>query len=67
MLSIMATGWLKGVAITYLTLLWLPFTPEKLITIPLSIFIQKTIVNIVDIIKTGRVYKIKKYSTLTGV
>ena len=34
-------GWLRGMAITYASILWLPFTPEKLITIPLAIAIQK--------------------------
>lgn len=41
LLAGLATGWLRGVAIGYITLLWLPFSPEKLITIPLSLFIQK--------------------------
>ena len=34
-------GWVRGVAITYAGILWLPFTPEKLITIPLAVWIQK--------------------------
>lgn len=33
--------WAKVVATTYLGVLWLPFTPEKLITIPLTVLIQK--------------------------
>lgn len=41
LLAIIGTGWLRAVAISYITLLWLPFTPEKLITIPLAVFIQK--------------------------
>ena len=33
--------WAKVTATAYLAFLWLPFTPEKLITIPLAVFIQK--------------------------
>lgn len=35
--------WAKAVSGAYLTFLWLPFTPEKLITIPLALFIQKVL------------------------
>jgi len=35
------SGWLRAVAITYASILWLPITPEKLITIPLAIWLQK--------------------------
>lgn len=35
--------WMLGVGTGYVALLWLPCTPEKLITIPLSIFIKKTL------------------------
>lgn len=34
-------GWLRGIALTYAGILWLPFTPEKLITIPFGFYIQK--------------------------
>ena len=33
--------WAKAVSGSYLAFLWLPFTPEKLVTIPLALFIQK--------------------------
>jgi hypothetical protein len=33
--------WMQVVATSYLAVLWLPCTPEKLITIPLSVFIYK--------------------------
>ena len=33
-------GWAKGIGTTYLAFLWMPFTPEKLITLPLAIFLQ---------------------------
>ena len=36
-------AWAKAVSGAYLTFLWLPFTPEKLITIPLALFIQKVL------------------------
>ena len=41
LLAALASGWLRGIALAYIGLLWLPITPEKLITIPLSIFIQR--------------------------
>ena len=34
-------GWLKIVSSTYIAFLYLPFTVEKIITIPLSIFFQE--------------------------
>lgn len=34
-------NWMQVVATGYLAVLWLPITPEKLITIPLSLFIYK--------------------------
>jgi hypothetical protein len=37
--------WMITVSSVYLGVLWLPITPEKLITIPLSIFIQKLLFN----------------------
>lgn len=36
-------NWLAGVAGSYVAFLYLPFTPEKLITIPLAILICKII------------------------
>lgn len=41
LLVAIGSGWLRGLALTYIGLLWLPFTPEKIITIPLALFIQK--------------------------
>ena len=38
--SIVGKGWIKGVAIGWLAFLWLPCCPEKLITIPLSIWLH---------------------------
>ena len=38
-------GWMWKVGTSYLAFLWLPFTPEKLITIPLSILVHKIIFN----------------------
>lgn len=43
LLIIIGKGWLRAVAITYAGILWLPFTPEKLITIPLALWLQKII------------------------
>lgn len=33
--------WMKIVGTSYLAFLWMPFTPEKLVTIPISMFIYK--------------------------
>ena len=33
--------WMAIVGTSYVAFLWLPFTPEKLITIPLSVFLHK--------------------------
>lgn len=33
--------WAFSVGASYLALLWMPFTPEKLVTIPLAFLIQK--------------------------
>lgn len=33
--------WLFGIGIGYLTALWIPFTPEKIITVIISIFLLK--------------------------
>lgn len=32
-------GWAEAVASAYLALLWLPWTPEKVITIPIAIYL----------------------------
>ena len=37
----MKIKWMQVTATSYLAILWLPCTPEKLITIPLSVFIYK--------------------------
>ena len=39
--TIVGNGWLVGISTGYLSLLWLPCTPEKLLTIPLAIIILK--------------------------
>lgn len=39
--SIIGHGWIRGVAIGWLTFLWMPWCPEKLITIPLAIWLHK--------------------------
>lgn len=33
--------WMLAIGTSYVAILWLPCTPEKLITIPLAIFIKK--------------------------
>ena len=33
--------WMIAIGTAYLTFLWLPFTPEKLVTIPIAVFIKK--------------------------
>lgn len=33
--------WMSAVGTSYVAILWLPCTPEKIITIPLSVFIKK--------------------------
>lgn len=33
--------WMSAVGASYVGILWLPCTPEKLITIPLAVFIKK--------------------------
>ncbi len=39
--TIFKSGWLATIAGAYLALLWLPFTPEKIITLMLSIILLK--------------------------
>ena len=36
-------GWMLAVGTTYMAFLWMPFTPEKLITIPIALFLVKII------------------------
>lgn len=35
--------WMLGIASGYLALMWLPFTPEKIITVAIAIFLLKLI------------------------
>ena len=39
--SFIGKGWFRAVAISWLTFLWMPWCPEKLITIPLAIWLHK--------------------------
>lgn len=39
--TVWGNGWMMGIAGSYLALLWLPFTPEKIITLMLAIFFLK--------------------------
>lgn len=39
--SVFARGWLQAFAISWLAFLWMPFCPEKLITIPITIWLHK--------------------------
>ena len=41
--SFIGKGWLRATAITWLGILWLPICPEKLITIPLAIWLHTKI------------------------
>lgn len=34
-------GWMLAIGTTYMAFLWLPVTPEKLITIPIALFLVK--------------------------
>lgn len=36
-------GWMIAVATAYLTFLWIPVTPEKIITVAISIFLLKVL------------------------
>ena len=42
-LAAVGSGALRSLAVGYLALIWLPSTPEKIITIPLALLIQKTL------------------------
>ena len=59
LLAAIGSGWVRAVALTYISILWLPFTPEKLITIPLAFFIQKILFIILP--RKLKIIKIKKY------
>ena len=51
--------WLLAVSGTYLTLLWIPATPEKIITVAIAIFLLKVLFP--DDTKTlGRLYEMKE-------
>jgi hypothetical protein len=39
--TIFKIKWMLAIGTSYTAILWLPCTPEKLITIPLAIFIKK--------------------------
>ncbi len=39
--SFFESEWLMGISSAYLALLWLPFTPEKLVTLMLSVLLLK--------------------------
>lgn len=39
--SLFEIKWMLGIGTGYIAILWLPCTPEKLITIPLSVAIKK--------------------------
>ncbi len=41
--SIFSWTWAKTIGGAYLAFLWMPWTPEKLITIPIAIFLQHLI------------------------
>lgn len=41
--TVFENEWMIGIATGYLALLWLPFTPEKLITVAIAIFLLKLI------------------------
>lgn len=60
LLVAIGSGWLQAVALTYISLLWLPFTPEKLITIPLALYIQKWL--FVKLPCRLKIVKVKKYN-----
>jgi len=59
LLVAIGSGWLRGLALTYIGLLWLPFTPEKLITIPLAFYIQKILFIILP--RKLKLVKVKQY------
>jgi len=39
------TPLMRKVALSYVAFLWLPISPEKIVTIPLGLFIQKILFN----------------------
>lgn len=36
-------GWMVGIATAYLTFLWIPVTPEKIITVGIAIFLLRVL------------------------
>jgi len=44
-LAFVGTPIMRKIALSYIAMLWLPFTPEKVITIPIALFIQKLLFN----------------------
>ena len=60
LLATIGTGWVRGLAITYISILWLPFTPEKLITIPLAFYIQKTL--FITLPRKLKLVRVKQYN-----
>ena len=53
-------NWMQVVASGYLAILWLPCTPEKLVTIPLSVFIYKCFTKIKGTENECRCHKEKR-------
>lgn len=41
--AILKIDWMRNIGAGYMTLLWMPWTPEKLITIPIAIWLLKKI------------------------
>lgn len=42
---IIGTPVMRKIALSYIAFLWLPISPEKIVTIPLGLFIQKILFN----------------------
>ena len=55
--------WAESIGSGYLAVLWMPWTPEKLITIPIAIFLQKLIFPKDEAV--GRWLKLKLYKIKT--
>lgn len=41
--TILKIDWMRNIGVGYMALLWMPWTPEKLITIPIAIWLLKKI------------------------
>ena len=41
--AILKIDWMRNIGVGYMALLWMPWTPEKLITIPIAIWLLKKI------------------------